>query len=313
MSDTEFSLNIQGLEKIYKGSGASPDKHALKGIDLQIKKGSIFGLLGPNGAGKSTLINILAGLVVKSAGSVEIGGFNLDTQERRAKASIGIVPQEITFDAFFTPRKALELQAGLYGIPAKDRITDELLDFVNLSDKAESYARTLSGGMKRRLMIAKAMVHRPSILVLDEPTAGVDIELRKQLWSNVRALNKQGVTVILTTHYLEEAQEMCEEIAIINHGEIIARDSTEALLNQFDTKEISFTVDRAVEAFGDKLAALGASKKHDNVISFTYSPESTPVGTLIDHVRKDGYGIVDIASDESDLEDVFLQLTHASN
>lgn len=308
-TDQHLALDIQGLQKIYKGSKGSPDKHALKGIDLDIKQGQIFGLLGPNGAGKSTMINILAGLVTKSAGHVAIDGFDLDTQERRAKASIGIVPQEITFDAFFTPRKALELHAGLYGVPKDKRRTDELLDFVNLADKADSYARTLSGGMKRRLMIAKAMVHQPSILILDEPTAGVDIELRKQLWANVRTLNAQGVTIILTTHYLEEAQEMCDEIAIINHGEIVARDSTEHLLKHCDTKELIVTLDRDIGTLSSDLIELGAETNQDRILKFRYRPDSVSAGKLIDHVKNNGYGVVDIATHESDLEDVFLQLT----
>jgi ABC-2 type transport system ATP-binding protein len=218
---SDYAIEISDLHKTYKGNKKSPEKVALTGVDLKVKKGSVFGLLGPNGAGKSTIINIMAGLVVKSSGSVNIWGNDIDADMRNAKSSIGIMPQEINYDAFFTPRKMLELQAGLYGVPKAERRTDEILEMVGLMDKAEAYARSLSGGMKRRLLMAKAMVHNPAILVLDEPTAGVDIELRKQLWDNVRMLNDQGVTVVLTTHYLEEAQELCDQVAIINHGSVV--------------------------------------------------------------------------------------------
>ncbi|MFT7254355.1 MAG: ABC-2 type transport system ATP-binding protein, partial [Paracoccaceae bacterium] len=223
------AIELRGLRKTYAGSGNTPPKEALKGIDLDIPVGSIFGLLGPNGAGKSTTINILAGLVNKTAGSVKIWGFDQDINPRQSRAAIGVMPQELNLDPFFTPRGALEVQAGLYGVPKSQRRTDEVLAMVGLSDKAEAYARSLSGGMRRRLLLAKALVHHPHILVLDEPTAGVDIELRKMLWDNIRKLNQDGMTIILTTHYLEEAQEMCDEIAIISDGEVIVRDRTENL------------------------------------------------------------------------------------
>src|SRR6186997_107893 len=244
-SATEPAIRIAKLSKTYKSKGSQP-KSALDEVSFDVPRGKIFGLLGPNGAGKSTLINILAGLVVKSSGAAEVWGFDIDQHPRNAKRSIGIVPQEILFDPFFTPREALEIQAGLYGVPRSERITDALLAAVHLTDKANAYARTLSGGMKRRLLVAKAMVHSPPILVLDEPTAGVDIELRQQLWDYVRGLNKQGVTVVLTTHYLEEAEQLCDRIAIINHGKLIANEATRDLLALAQEKVVEVVVDRDV-------------------------------------------------------------------
>ena len=233
------AIEISGLRKTYRGSARSGPKEALRGIDLTVPAGSIFGLLGPNGAGKSTLINILAGLVLKTSGKVRIWGFDQDVNPRQSRAAIGVMPQELNLDPFFTPRGALDVQAGLYGVPSAQRRTDEILEMIGLSDKADAYARSLSGGMRRRLLLGKALVHTPQILVLDEPTAGVDIELRKMLWTNVRKLNEQGMTIILTTHYLEEAQEMCDEIAIINHGLVVARDTTAALLGRIDAKTMT--------------------------------------------------------------------------
>src|SRR6188508_2416855 len=254
MSETGAAISIEELEKTYAGG-----KRALDGVSLEVPRGQIFGLLGPNGAGKSTLINILAGLVNKSGGSASIWGFDIDKHPRNAKFSIGIVPQEILFDPFFTPREALEIQAGLYGIPAGQRQSDALLAAMHLTDKANAYARTLSGGMKRRLLVAKAMVHSPPILVLDEPTAGVDIELRQQLWSYVRGLNKQGVTVVLTTHYLEEAEQLCDRIAIINHGKLIANEPTRELVAKAQDKEVVVTVDRDI-------AAVPAASCFENIV-----------------------------------------------
>src|SRR5690349_21463497 len=245
MTDTASAIRIDSLSKTYVAKGSAP-KRALDSVSLDIERGQIFGLLGPNGAGKSTLINILAGLVVKSSGRATIWGFDIDAHPRNAKRSIGIVPQEIIFDPFFTPREALEIQAGLYGIPKAERKTMELLGAMHLTDKADAYARTLSGGMKRRLLVAKAMVHSPPILVLDEPTAGVDIELRQQLWDYVRSLHAQGVTIVLTTHYLEEAEQLCDRIAIINHGKLIANEPTRELLAQAQEKVVEVTVDRDI-------------------------------------------------------------------
>lgn len=308
---SEFAVEIKDLRKVYKGNKKSPDKEALKGVSLNVRRGSIFGLLGPNGAGKSTIINIMAGLVTKTSGRVKIWDIDIDEDARNAKAAIGIVPQELNYDPFFSPRKMLDLMAGLYGVPADKRRSMELLKMVGLEDKADAYTRSLSGGMKRRLMVAKAMVHSPPILVLDEPTAGVDVELRKQLWTNVRELNKQGVTVLLTTHYLEEAEELCDEIAIINHGEVIAHEATEALLSRIEGKEIRFRLDRPMEAPESVLSGFCAEKTGQRSVIVRYNPSETQVGAMIESIQKAGYGIVDISTDDSDLEDVFLQLTQS--
>lgn len=304
----DYAIEITNLNKTYKPTGKSPAKTALSDINLQIPKGSIFGLLGPNGAGKSTIINIMAGLVVKTSGSVKIWGTSIDDDERQAKANIGVVPQEINFDPFFTPAALLDIQAGMYGVPKAERRTAELLKLVGLEDKANSYARTLSGGMRRRLMMAKAMVHTPPILVPDEPTAGVDIELRRQMWDNVRLLNKQGLTVLLTTHYLEEAEALCDRIAIINHGQIVVNEETETLLARIDQKEITFRLDRALGELPEGLMEFHPVKGAARSVTCCYSPADGAVGRMIDVLRTSGYGITDISTDESDLEDVFLQL-----
>ncbi|MBI1301974.1 MAG: ATP-binding cassette domain-containing protein [Alphaproteobacteria bacterium] len=307
------AIEIKNLNKTYKGSKKFPEKVALKDINLDIPKGSIFGLLGPNGAGKSTIINIMAGLVIKTSGTVNICGFDIDKNERNAKSHIGVVPQEINFDAFFTPKTSLEFQAGLYGVPKSERRTQEILDLVGLGDKGNASVRTLSGGMKRRLLIAKAMVHSPPILVLDEPTAGVDIELRRQLWENVKKLNRQGVTIVLTTHYLEEAEELCDRIAIINHGEIVACEEKETLLKRIDCKEIQFVLDRQItevpESFSDYICKI----KGKNILSVCYSANEQMAGEIIERVQKEGFGIADITTEQSDLEDVFMQLTAAQS
>ncbi|MFC7499347.1 ABC transporter ATP-binding protein [Enterovirga sp. GCM10030262] len=302
------AIAIQDLQKTYAGG-----KRALDGVSLDVPRGQIFGLLGPNGAGKSTLINILAGLVNKSGGSASIWGFDIDRHPRNAKASIGIVPQEILFDPFFTPAETLDQQAGLYGVPKARRRTMELLRAVHLEDKANAYARTLSGGMKRRLLVAKAMVHSPPILVLDEPTAGVDIELRQQLWEYVRSLNREGVTVVLTTHYLEEAEELCDRIAIINHGRLIANDTTRTLVGMAQEKAVEVTVDRDLTvvpdaACFDKIELLG-----ERTLAITYRKDKVNAGDVLAALQKEGLGIVDVSTREADLEDVFLNLTRASN
>ncbi len=308
---TNFAIDIQGLNKTYrpKGKGRSGEKIALRDINLQIPKGSIFGLLGPNGAGKSTIINIMAGLVSKTSGSVNIWGIDIDQDERSAKAAIGVVPQELNFDPFFTPEQLLDIQAGMYGVPKSERRTMEILKMMGLADKAQAYTRSLSGGMRRRLMVAKAMVHNPPILVLDEPTAGVDVELRQQLWENVRLLNKQGVTVLLTTHYLEEAQELCDTIAIINHGQIIACEEKETLLARVDAKEIHFRLDRAIDTITPELEKFHPERQGRRTLVVRYSPKEQDAGAIIKAVQDAGYGIADISTDESDLEDVFIRLT----
>ena len=304
---TEAAISIQGLCKTYAGG-----KRALDGVTFDVPRGSIFGLLGPNGAGKSTLINILAGLVNKTQGSATIWGFVIDQHPRNAKASIGIVNQEILFDPFFTPRETLEIQAGLYGVPKRDRRSLELLRAVHLEDKANAYARTLSGGMKRRLMVAKAMVHSPPVLVLDEPTAGVDIQLRQQLWEYVRALNEGGVTVVLTTHYLEEAEQLCDRIAIIDHGRVVANEPTRDLVGRAQEKVVEVTVDRdlvsaPVAACFEKIVLKGG-----RTLEITYSKDRVNAGEVLAAVQAQGLGIVDVSTREADLEDVFLSLTRGT-
>src|SRR5271165_6990178 len=241
MSLPDHALEISGLVKTYPAGKSTPPKQALKGVDLVVKRGAMFGLLGPNGAGKSTLINILAGLCRKTSGTVKIWDRDIDERPRDARAALGVVPQELAADVFFTPREALEVQAGLYGVPPKQRRTDELLSALGLADKAGAYVRQLSGGMKRRLMVAKAMVHNPPVLILDEPTAGVDVELRRQLWAYVESLNHKGVMVVLTTHYLEEAEALCDTIAIVNKGEVVACESTRDLLRRLDSRAVVVT------------------------------------------------------------------------
>lgn len=302
------AIEIRGLSKIYEGGSSEPGKHALKAIDLDVPAGSVFGLLGPNGAGKSTLINILAGLVVKSAGRVTIWGFDQDVNPRQARASIGVMPQELNLDPFFTPRGALEVQAGLYGVHKRDRRSDEILALVGLTDKAEAYARTLSGGMRRRLLLAKALVHMPHVLVLDEPTAGVDIELREMLWSNIRKLNQEGMTIILTTHYLEEAEEMCDEIAIINQGEVVARDSTANLLGRLDAKTMIIQPETPVRDLPNA-PGLVVARRADGALVFSYQAGQTPAETVLAAVRAAGIRIRDVRTEQADLQDVFLDLT----
>lgn len=304
----ELAIDVQGMRKIYRGRHGAPDKHALKGVDLAVRRGSMFALLGPNGAGKSTLINILAGLVTKTEGQASIWGYDIDQQTRKARAAIGIVPQELNLDAFFTPRDMMELQAGMYGVPASQRRTDQILEAVGLSDKADVYARTLSGGMRRRLMVAKAMVHNPPILVLDEPTAGVDIELRQQLWANVRALNARGTTVLLTTHYLEEAEELCDTIAIINHGAVVCCEPKEQLLSRLDQKALVVTLDAPITQVPEGLKPYQPVIAGRQVKLF-YRRSETRVGALIDQLQDLSLGIVDLSTEEPDLEDVFLALT----
>jgi ABC-2 type transport system ATP-binding protein len=304
-----MAVEIKGITKTYAGNKHLPPKEALRGITLDIPRGCIFGLLGPNGAGKSTLINILAGLVVKTSGTARIWNHEVDEQPRLARSAIGVVPQELNLDAFFTPRELLELQAGLFGVPKKERLTDQLLAAVDLTSKARAYARTLSGGMRRRLMVAKAMVHRPPVLVLDEPTAGVDVELRRALWGYVRELNKAGTTVLLTTHYLEEAQELCDRIAIINHGMLVANDTTTNLLRRIDNKRVTVTLDIDVAQIPATMVSQGWEKTGERQLSVVYQPSKSAIGQLLMGLQTNGLGIVDLSTQETDLEDIFLQLT----
>ncbi|RDC58990.1 Taurine import ATP-binding protein TauB [Alteripontixanthobacter maritimus] len=308
------AISIRNLTKRYApAKGATePDaegKLALDDVSFDVPEGGIFGLLGPNGAGKSTLINILAGLVTKTGGEADIWGFDIDTQRRNAKRAIGIVPQEIVFDPFFTPFEVLENQGGFYGISKTLRRSEELLRAVHLADKRDAYARTLSGGMKRRLLIAKAMVHSPPILVLDEPTAGVDVDLRRQLWELVTELNRDGVTVVLTTHYLEEAEELCERIAIINHGRLIANKTTRELVDMARTKIVRVTVDKDLAGPPMEDIFVKGEVTQPRTLEVTYDRDVTTAGQVLARIQQHGYAIEDVTTLEPDLEDVFVSLT----
>ena len=314
MSDSssmpEYALEATDLRKTYAGSKNAPPKEALKGVDLKVRRGSIFGLLGPNGAGKSTFINIFAGLVNKTSGTAKTWGIDIDRDSRAARAAIGVVPQEINMDVFFTPHETLELMAGFYGVPKEERRTDELLEAVGLSDKRDAYVRQLSGGMKRRLLVGKAMVHTPPVLVLDEPTAGVDIELRRQLWAYVRELHARGTTIVLTTHYLEEAQELCDEIAIIDQGEVIACEPKETLLKRMDSKTLVIDPVDPLTAVPPELAGYDAEIREDGSLAITYRYGEQSVAEMIEKFRASGARIDDLRTEEADLEDVFLALTY---
>jgi len=307
MTSSEPAIRIEDLTKVYAANGGEP-KLALDDVSFDVPRGQIFGLLGPNGAGKSTLINILAGLVTKTGGKAVIWGFDIDEHPRNAKRSIGVVPQEIIFDPFFTPRETLEIQAGLYGIAASERHSDELLAAMHLTDKANAYSRTLSGGMKRRLLVAKAMVHSPPILVLDEPTAGVDVELRRQLWDYVRSLNRQGVTVVLTTHYLEEAEQLCDRIAIINHGKVIANEPTRELVAKAKEKAVVVTIDRDLDHVPVNSCFDNIVLVDERTLEITYRRDQVNAGQVLGALTADGLGIVDVSTRDPDLEDVFLSL-----
>ena len=302
------ALKVEKLTKIYSKK-SSKEILALNNLNLEVKEGEIFGLLGPNGAGKTTFLNILAGIVIKNLGTVNVWGHDLDKNPRQVRASIGIVPQEVNLDAFFSPRKLLELQAGLYGIPKKDRITETILKLVSLDKKANAYARSLSGGMKRRLLIAKAMVHRPPILVLDEPTAGVDVELKQNLWNNITSLNKQGVTIILTTHVMREAQDMCDRIAILNKGNLVTLDTTENLLNRIKIKKIIFKVKKIIPIDTKELNGIKFNYESNNEITAIYERKKHKIDEVINKIKNTGMEIYDISTDEGDLEDVFIDLT----
>jgi ABC-2 type transport system ATP-binding protein len=305
----DYAIEIKGLNKTYAGNSIQPSKEALIDINLKIPRGSFFGLLGPNGAGKSTIINIMAGLVIKSSGEVKVWDYEIEREMRQARSSIGIVPQELNIDPFFTPREVLETQAGLYGVPKSERRTDEILTAVRLLDKADAYARSLSGGMRRRMLVAKAMVHSPPVLVLDEPTAGVDVELRQQLWSYIRELQEHGTTILLTTHYLEEAEELCDQIAIIDNGRLVTSQKTEDLLQSLDTKELVVTVDTPLTKIPENLAKFNVELIKNNKLVFRVAPTKVPVGNVMDAVRAAGYKIIDLTTKESDLEDIFLLMT----
>ena len=311
MNLPDYAIEARGLVKTYPATRQMAAVTALKGVDLVVPRGAMFGLLGPNGAGKSTFINILAGMTKKSAGQVAIWGRDIDAHSRDARAAIGVVPQEIAADVFFTPRESLDVQAGLYGVPKRERRTDELLAAVGLSDKADAYVRQLSGGMKRRLMVAKAMVHNPPVLVLDEPTAGVDVELRRQLWAYVVELNRQGVTIVLTTHYLEEAEELCETIAIVNHGLVVACEPTTQLLRRLDSRTVVVTPETPLMAPPD-LAPFEARLRANGDLAVVFKTASEGVEQVIAAVRAAGVPIKDLRTEEPDLEDVFVSLTYGA-
>jgi len=306
----KYALTVENLTKIYSDSKNKKENKALNDLNFQVRQGEVFGLLGPNGAGKTTFLSILGGIVSKTNGKINVWGFDIDKNPRQVKASIGIVPQEVNLDAFFSPKKLLELQAGLYGITKKNRITDLILKMVALENKAHAYSRSLSGGMKRRLLIAKAMVHQPPILILDEPTAGVDVELRNNLWNNVKKLNKEGVTIILTTHYLFEAQEMCDRIAIIDKGNLVALDTTQKLLDRIQTKKINFKVKSIDRNKILKMEGIQFKIDSNESISVIYEKNSLNFGEIINYLGKNNIKILDIVTEDGDLEDVFVQLTN---
>jgi len=301
-------LYVKNLNKIYS-KNSSNSIQAINNLNLEVKEGEIFGLLGPNGAGKSTFINILAGTTIKTSGEVNVWGFNLDKNPRQVRASIGIVPQEVNVDPFFTPKNLLELQAGMYGIRKKDRITDTILKLVSLEKQAESYTRALSGGMKRRLLVAKALVHKPPIIILDEPTAGVDVELRNNLWDNVKQLNKNGVTIILTTHYLHEAEKMCDRIGILNKGNLVALDTTKNLLKKIQTKIVKFLIDKKVIIDNSSLKSINVLSSETNELTVSYEKNTLNISEIINFINDQNIKIFDISTDDGDLEDVFIRLT----
>ena len=308
-SDQTMAITARAVQKTYKGSAATGPKHALKGIDLDIPKGGVFGLLGPNGAGKSTFINILGGSVVKTGGAITVWGTDLDKDPRQARANIGIVPQELNIDVYFTPRELLHFTAGLYGVPASERNVDAILETVGLTEQANAYARTLSGGMRRRLLVGKAMVHQPPVLVLDEPTAGVDVALRQRLWETIRALNERGVTIVLTTHYLEEAEMLCDHVAILNHGQIITSSSKAALLRSAAQKDLSIQLPGGgPDNLPDEIARLNPVQT-ENGLKIRFNPTKTTAGDILALFSQHHIHIGDVSTDEPDLEDIFLQLT----
>lgn len=305
------AIEIRNLRKTYSDK-KGPSKEALKGIDLTIPRGSFFGLLGPNGAGKSTMINIMAGIVVKTSGDVSICGYDIEKNMRNARLSLGVVPQELVLDTFFTVRETLEIHAGYYGVPKPKRKTSEIIEMLGLTDKADIHARRLSGGMRRRLLVAKALVHTPPVLILDEPTAGVDVELRTQLWDYVRKLNKEGTTVLLTTHYLEEAEELCDEIAVINHGEVVACDKKTTLLRSFDSKQLVVTPSQPLSVIPSALQAFGCEIDGESRLIISFKPSKHRVQDILDAVHAAGISVSDLTTREADLEDIFLKLTHTS-
>jgi ABC-2 type transport system ATP-binding protein len=309
--NTAPAIEIRQLHKTYIDGKKNQHKVALKGVDLDIPRGSFFGLLGPNGAGKSTMINIMAGLVIKTSGEVRICGHDIGTQMRQARRSLGVVPQELVLDTFFTVRQALDIHAGYYGVPKAQRRTQEIIDALGLGDKADVHARRLSGGMRRRLLVAKALVHTPEVLILDEPTAGVDVELRTQLWDYVRELNRNGTTVLLTTHYLEEAEELCDTIAVINHGEVVACDKKITLLRSFDSKQLVITPIQPISEVPGTLARWQAEINAEGKLVISYKPSKDAVQDILSALMAGGVQVADLNTSEASLEDIFIHLTHS--
>ena len=306
--DNKLALEIRNLNKCYDGDCKN---NALHNISLNIPAGVIFGLLGPNGAGKSTLINIISGTVIKSSGNVKVWGYDIDKHRKQSKLAIGVVPQELNIDAFFTPQETLNLHSGMFNVPKKYWKTDQLLDLMDLSNKAKSYSRTLSGGMRRRLLVAKAMVHSPPIIILDEPTAGVDVELRQKLWTYFKKLNKQGVTIILTTHYLEEAENLCDHIAIVNKGEIIANETKKSLLTKSNKKIINITLNKNKISAKDKsyLENIGKIKTNENEFELHFNPNKISIKKVIEAIHNSDLDIVDMSIKDVSLEDIFINMT----
>lgn len=307
--EPDFAIELVNLTKNYHSESKRTAEPALKSVSLKIPRGRIYGLLGPNGAGKSTLINILAGLTIKTSGQAFIWGFEVEKEARKARSAIGVVPQELNLDAFFTSRELLKQQAGFYGVPRKQQRTEELLEILDLKDVADASTSTLSGGMRRRLMMAKAMVHNPPVLILDEPTAGVDVELRHSLWAYVRKLSEAGATVLLTTHYLEEAEQLCDDIAILNQGELVANDSKANLLARLDSKQVTVTLSRDMVEMPASVLKQGWQYLAPNRLTLPYKPSETTIGQVLLNVQAHGYSITDLNMKEPDLESVFLQLT----
>ena len=305
---SNVAISVRDLNKTY-GLGSKNQKVALNNISLQVKKGTIFGLLGPNGAGKSTFINILADLVRKTSGHIDIFGMSHDEKLKDVKKLMGIVPQELNIDPFFTPYELLEIQAGLFGVPKNNRRTNEILKLLALEDKSHAYARTLSGGMRRRLLIAKAMVHNPEILILDEPTAGVDVELRANLWANINKLNNEGKTIIITTHYLHEAEELCNEIGIIDNGNLITKDTTSNIKSLIDRKQIIISLDDKNFNLEPIMGLNVECELNSNTLIINYKPSEIRFNKILDALRLSNIQIKDLIINETKLEDVFLKLT----
>jgi ABC-2 type transport system ATP-binding protein len=309
---TAAAISIRDLRKTYRDGKKGQHKEALKGVTLDIPRGSFFGLLGPNGAGKSTMINIMAGLTLKTSGEVSINGYDIERDMRGARLSLGVVPQELILDTFFTVREALDIHAGYYGVPKEKRRTQEIIEALGLSDKADVHSRRLSGGMRRRLLVAKALVHNPPVLILDEPTAGVDVELRTQLWDYVKKLNAAGTTVVLTTHYLEEAEQLCDRIAVINHGELVASDSKAAMMKSFDTKQLVITPSTPLAEAPAALSDFAAQLDAEGKLILTYRPSKDAIGDLLAKLAACGVQVRDLTTREPKLEDIFIKLTHAA-